>query len=110
MGKIGTILIVRAAPGFDGRDGGTAGRPLKGEIVNEGKANVNGMVVRPRNDIDRPLIVGAALFGVGWGLGGYCPGPAIAALGLGSTNPLLFIVAMVAGSLAYRVIHRPPQP
>jgi uncharacterized membrane protein YedE/YeeE len=67
-------------------------------------------LVPTRNDIDRPLIVGAALFGVGWGLGGYCPGPAIAALGLGSANPLLFIVAMVAGSLAYRVIHRPPQP
>lgn len=66
-------------------------------------------VVPTRNNIDRPLIVGAALFGMGWGLGGYCPGPAIAALGLGSANPMLFIVAMVAGSLTYQVIYRPPQ-
>ena len=57
-----------------------------------------------RNDIDRPLVFGAVIFGAGWGLGGYCPGPAIAAVGLGSINPLLFIAAMVAGSLAYKSI------
>lgn len=59
-----------------------------------------------RNDIDRPLVIGAALFGIGWGLGGYCPGPAIAALGLGSLNPLLFVIAMVGGSLACRRLTR----
>ncbi|MBE9140958.1 YeeE/YedE family protein [Nodosilinea sp. LEGE 07088] len=59
-----------------------------------------------RNDIDRPLLLGAALFGVGWGLGGYCPGPAIASLGLGSANPILFVVAMIAGSLAYKALNR----
>jgi uncharacterized membrane protein YedE/YeeE len=52
--------------------------------------------------IDRPLVIGAAVFGVGWGIGGYCPGPAIAALGLGSPNPAVFVLAMVAGSLTYR--------
>jgi hypothetical protein len=52
--------------------------------------------------IDRPLLIGAALFGVGWGMGGYCPGPAITALVLGSANPVVFILAMVAGSLTYR--------
>ncbi len=57
-----------------------------------------------RNDIDRPLVLGAALFGLGWGLGGYCPGPAIAALGLGSANPVLFVVAMIAGSLLYKAL------
>jgi hypothetical protein len=62
--------------------------------------------VPTRNDIDRPLVLGAALFGIGWGLGGYCPGPAIASLGLGSANPILFVVAMIAGSLAYGVINR----
>ena len=52
--------------------------------------------------IDRSLVIGAAVFGVGWGIGGYCPGPAIAALGLGSPNPAVFVLAMVAGSLTYR--------
>ncbi|WOD38991.1 YeeE/YedE family protein [Nodosilinea sp. E11] len=65
--------------------------------------------VPTRNDIDRPLVLGAALFGIGWGLGGYCPGPAIAALGLGSANPLLFLAAMLAGSLAYKALNPPPQ-
>lgn len=53
-------------------------------------------------DIDRPLLIGAALFGIGWGIGGYCPGPAITALVLGSANPVVFLLAMVAGSLTYR--------
>ena len=66
--------------------------------------------VPTRSDIDRPLVLGAALFGIGWGLGGYCPGPAIAALGLGSANPVLFVGAMIAGSLAHRALNRPPQP
>ncbi len=55
-----------------------------------------------RRHLDRPLVIGAALFGVGWGIGGYCPGPAIAALGLGAPNPAVFLLAMVAGSLTYR--------
>ena len=50
-----------------------------------------------RNDLDRSLIVGALLFGSGWGLGGYCPGPAITSLGSGSFNALLFVVAMGIG-------------
>ncbi len=50
--------------------------------------------------IDLPLILGAVLFGVGWGITGYCPGPAITALVLGIFNPVLFLVAMVAGSFA----------
>ncbi|MEO1070357.1 MAG: DUF6691 family protein [Cyanobacteria bacterium J06638_6] len=62
--------------------------------------------VPTRRDIDRPLLLGAALFGIGWGLGGYCPGPAIASLGLGSANPLLFVAAMVTGSLAYNALNR----
>lgn len=61
--------------------------------------------VPTRSDIDRPLVLGAALFGVGWGLGGYCPGPAIAALNLGSANPVLFVAAMIAGSLLYKALH-----
>jgi uncharacterized protein len=47
--------------------------------------------------IDRPLILGAAIFGVGWGLAGFCPGPALAALASGSPAVILFVIAMVAG-------------
>ncbi len=58
-----------------------------------------------RQDIDRPLIVGGALFGIGWGLAGYCPGPALASLLSGSTDVMLFVLAMVAGMwLAKRVM------
>jgi uncharacterized protein len=52
-----------------------------------------------RTDIDKPLIVGAALFGIGWGLAGYCPGPALASV-LGGWDALMFAVAMVAGMWA----------
>lgn len=47
--------------------------------------------------IDRPLLIGSALFGAGWGLAGLCPGPAIAAASLGAPSVLLFLVAMLAG-------------
>ena len=61
--------------------------------------------INSRKDLDRSLIIGALLFGSGWGLGGYCPGPAITSLGSGSLNALLFVVAMGVGMLvADRVI------
>ncbi|PZX18935.1 hypothetical protein LX81_00629 [Palleronia aestuarii] len=47
--------------------------------------------------IDRPLVVGAALFGIGWGIGGYCPGPAWSALGLGDPGTLVFMPALMLG-------------
>lgn len=55
-----------------------------------------------KKDIDKPLVIGAAIFGVGWGIAGYCPGPGIVALVLGIWNPVLFVVALIAGSLTYR--------
>lgn len=55
-----------------------------------------------KKDIDKPLIIGAAIFGVGWGIAGYCPGPGITALVLGIWNPILFTVAFLLGSLTYR--------
>ena len=58
-----------------------------------------------RKNLDRSLIIGAVLFGSGWGLGGYCPSPAITSLGSGSFNAILFVVAMGFGMLlADRVI------
>jgi len=47
--------------------------------------------------IDRRLMLGALIFGVGWGLVGYCPGPALAALAFGATGTILFVLAMIAG-------------
>jgi uncharacterized membrane protein YedE/YeeE len=59
--------------------------------------------------VDRRLLAGAVLFGAGWGLVGYCPGPAIAGLGLGATKTIVFVAAMVVGMGAYRLMpeHRP---
>ncbi|MCC5852721.1 MAG: YeeE/YedE family protein [Alkalimonas sp.] len=47
--------------------------------------------------IDKPILIGAAVFGLGWGLVGYCPGPALAALSSGSFATLSFVLAMVVG-------------
>jgi len=51
----------------------------------------------PKKVIDRPLVLGNLLFGLGWGLAGYCPGPALAGLALGNDEVLVFLVAMLAG-------------
>ena len=51
----------------------------------------------PRGRVDGALLGGAALFGVGWGLAGYCPGPALVALGTSALAPLVFVTAMLAG-------------
>ena len=57
-----------------------------------------------RNDLDGKLITGAALFGVGWGIGGYCPGPALAALVSLNTNVILFCGAMLAGMVIHHFL------
>lgn len=57
--------------------------------------------------IDARLLIGAALFGVGWGLSGFCPGAAIAAIGYGQAEALLFTLAMCVGIWLFRLIHRP---
>jgi uncharacterized membrane protein YedE/YeeE len=54
-----------------------------------------------RRDLDRPLVAGAALFGIGWGLGGLCPGPGIVAAASGSVTGLAFVAAMLAGMFAH---------
>lgn len=57
-----------------------------------------------RRDLDARLITGAALFGIGWGLAGLCPGPAIAALPLGLWRSVVFVLAMLAGMALHRLI------
>ena len=56
--------------------------------------------------VDRRLVAGAALFGVGWGIAGYCPGPALAGLGVGSIEALWFVPALLAGLLLHRLVNR----
>jgi uncharacterized membrane protein YedE/YeeE len=52
----------------------------------------------PPARIDGKLLFGAALFGIGWGVGGYCPGPALTTLGAGVVQSLYFVAAMIAGT------------
>ena len=56
--------------------------------------------------IDARLVGGGLLFGVGWGLAGFCPGPALVALGMGEAKALLFVVAMLAGMGGFELIER----
>lgn len=60
-----------------------------------------------RTDFDARLIAGAATFGVGWGLGGFCPGPALTSLALGSTGTLIFIATMLLGMIAAKYVASP---
>jgi len=55
--------------------------------------------VPTKTDIDKPLLIGAVLFGAGWGLVGYCPGPAVAGLSYGYTATLIFVPTMIVGML-----------
>lgn len=55
----------------------------------------------PARPVDRDLLTGAAIFGLGWGLVGFCPGPAIASLAFGRAESLLFVLAMIAGAWIY---------
>lgn len=56
--------------------------------------------------IDRRLVLGGLTFGVGWGLAGYCPGPALASLAQGGAKPLLFFVAMLAGMALFELLEK----
>ncbi|MGX7704934.1 DUF6691 family protein [Methylobacterium sp. Gmos1] len=59
-----------------------------------------------RTRIDRPLVLGAVLFGIGWGLSGFCPGPAVAALSTGLMPVIVFVAAMLVGMAAHGALRR----
>ncbi len=67
----------------------------------------DGFRLPTRRDIDARLVGGAALFGVGWGLVGFCPGPALASLAYGRLSSVLFVAAMLLGMALYRAIAQP---
>jgi len=58
--------------------------------------------------IDARLLVGSAVFGVGWGLAGFCPGPALVSAASGASAALVFCAAMLAGMLAHHALPTPP--
>jgi uncharacterized membrane protein YedE/YeeE len=89
---VGAILV--AAIGF--RFAARRGRTLSG-----GRLHVPGAA-----GIDKRLLLGSLTFGAGWGLVGYCPGPAIAALAVGGRPTLLFVAAMIAGMAVFEVVER----
>ena len=57
-----------------------------------------------KTEIDTPLIIGAAIFGIGWGFAGYCPGPVVAGLGMGNLEAIVMIGAIYVGILTYRML------
>lgn len=63
-----------------------------------------------RRELEPRLLAGAAVFGVGWGIAGYCPGPAVTSLGAGVTAALVFVPAMLAGMALARVFFERPEP
>ncbi len=57
-------------------------------------------------DIDRRLVIGSVLFGIGWGVAGFCPGPGLVALGMGEIKALVFVGAMLAGMGIFELSER----
>lgn len=57
-------------------------------------------------NIDRRLVAGSLLFGIGWGVAGFCPGPALVALGMGETKALVFVTAMLAGMAVFELLEQ----
>jgi uncharacterized membrane protein YedE/YeeE len=84
-----------ATPAF--RAAGRRGRPFYGDRFD----------LPTRRDLDRRLVFGALIFGAGWGLVGYCPGPALASLSFGIWQPWLFVAAMLAGMTLQRLVTKP---
>ncbi|SET05095.1 DUF6691 family protein [Oceanicella actignis] len=67
------------------------------------EAALGGPIPAPRQGIDWRLLTGSAIFGVGWGLVGICPGPAIVGMAVGGAPSMLFVAAMIAGMIVYRL-------
>jgi uncharacterized membrane protein YedE/YeeE len=68
------------------------------------------MLLPQSNRIDRAVVTGSLVFGVGWGIAGFCPGPAVVAAGAGHWQALLFVAAMLAGMVIHDIGPRGLQP
>ena len=68
---------------------------------------LGGVLRVPTNThMDKPLVIGSLLFGVGWGLGGFCPGPALVSMADGQSKATLFVAAMLVGMLGFELMDR----
>ena len=63
-----------------------------------------------KGDIDKRLVIGSLLFGIGWGMAGFCPGPALVSLGTGSPKAILFVLSMIAGMALFEGAERLMRP
>jgi len=64
----------------------------------------------PSTEIDKRLIWGNVMFGMGWGLAGFCPGPALVSMAAGQDKALVFVLSMIFGMIAYELIQRRKTP
>jgi uncharacterized membrane protein YedE/YeeE len=72
-----------------------------------GRAVLGPLRIPVRRRLDKRLTVGAVVFGIGWGLVGFCPGPAVTALGFGAGKAIVFVAAMLGGMAIYEAIAAP---
>jgi uncharacterized protein len=72
-----------------------------------GQAALGPLRIPIRQRLDKRLTVGAVIFGIGWGLVGFCPGPAVTALGFGAGKAIVFFAAMLGGMAIYEAIAAP---
>ena len=73
-------------------------------VLQRGPVLENELQLPTNNKLDRRLIAGAIIFGAGWGLAGFCPGPAIVGLSTGMTEPFIFVAALIVGSQIQRLV------
>lgn len=72
-------------------------------VLHRGPVLEDSLQLPTNNKLDRRLLAGSAIFGVGWGLAGFCPGPAIVASSTGMTEPFVFVAALLVGSQVQRI-------
>ena len=73
-------------------------------VLHRGPVFEDELQLPSNNKLDRRLLTGAAIFGVGWGLAGFCPGPAIVGLSTGMIEPFIFVSALIVGSQIQRLV------
>lgn len=80
--------------------------PIYFLVLKNRSASVLGdeMEIPANKTIDKRLLGGAALFGIGWGMGGFCPGPAVTSMATGFSAVFSFMLALIAGMLSFQVI------
>lgn len=62
------------------------------------------LLIPIRRDIDRRLVIGSGLFGIGWGIAGFCPGPALVSLGTANPKAVFFVLSMLAGMGIFEIL------